>query len=53
LKPGNYICQINVIDDSGGSFSFPRMALIVQPGSMAPVVVPAAANATPSSAPTP
>ncbi len=29
LKPGTYVCQINVIDDAGGSFSFPRMALRV------------------------
>ena len=27
LKPGNYVCQVNVIDDAGGSFTFPRMAL--------------------------
>ena len=27
LKPGDYICQVNVIDDAGGSFSFPRLAL--------------------------
>ena len=31
LKPGTYVCQVNVIDDAGGSFSFPRMALRVQP----------------------
>ncbi|HEU5341905.1 VWA domain-containing protein [Edaphobacter sp.] len=31
LKPGTYVCQINVIDDAGGSFSFPRMALMVRP----------------------
>lgn len=30
LKPGNYICQVNVIDDAGGSFSFPRLALRIQ-----------------------
>ncbi|GGG88577.1 VWA domain-containing protein [Edaphobacter dinghuensis] len=30
LKPGTYVCQINVIDDAGGSFSFPRLALRVQ-----------------------
>ena len=30
LKPGTYVCQVNVIDDAGGSFSFPRMALRVQ-----------------------
>ncbi len=29
LKPGTYICQVNVIDDAGGSFMFPRMALKV------------------------
>jgi VWFA-related protein len=34
LKPGTYVVQVNVIDDAGGSFSFPRMALRVQ----APVV---------------
>jgi hypothetical protein len=30
LKPGTYVCQVNVIDDAGGSFSFPRLALRVQ-----------------------
>jgi hypothetical protein len=40
LKPGTYVCQINVIDDAGGSFSFPRMAMRLQPG-VAPVVAPA------------
>jgi VWFA-related protein len=34
LKPGTYVCQVNVIDDAGGSFSFPRMAMIVQPGTV-------------------
>lgn len=33
LKPGFYICQVNVIDDAAGSFLFPRLALLVrQPG---------------------
>ncbi len=36
LKPGNYICQINVIDDVGGAFAFPRLALRVQPPANAP-----------------
>lgn len=39
LKAGLYICQINVIDDAGGSFSFPRTALLVrdtQPPPAAP-----------------
>ncbi len=31
LKPGTYVCQVNVIDDAGGSFSFPRMAVRVTP----------------------
>lgn len=45
LKPGTYVCQVNVIDDAGGSFSFPRMAMMVQ-GAAAPVVAPAAAAGT-------
>jgi hypothetical protein len=40
LKPGTYVCQVNVIDDAGGSFSFPRMAMRLQPGTT-PVVAPA------------
>ena len=40
LKPGTYVCQVNVIDDAGGSFSFPRMAMRVQ--AAAPVVTPPA-----------
>lgn len=31
LKPGQYICQLNVVDDAGGSFAFPRFAVLVQP----------------------
>jgi VWFA-related protein len=30
LKPGSYICQLNVIDDAGGSFAFPRFAVLVR-----------------------
>src|SRR6266851_5500810 len=40
LKPETYVCQVNVIDDAGGSFSFPRMAMRLQPGAT-PVVAPA------------
>ncbi len=43
LKPGTYLCQVNVIDDAGGSFSFPRVALKVTSagGAMAaPPVAP-------------
>jgi hypothetical protein len=35
LKPGIYICQVNVIDDAGGSFSFPRLALRVEAAALA------------------
>jgi VWFA-related protein len=52
LKPGTYVCQVNVIDDAGGSFSFPRMAMKVQPGAT-PVVAPAAAGTPVAVAPTP
>jgi VWFA-related protein len=31
LKPGLYTCQVNVVDDVGGSFAFPRLALYVTP----------------------
>jgi VWFA-related protein len=30
LKPGTYICQLNVVDDAGGSFAFPRFAVLVK-----------------------
>jgi len=30
LKPGAYIGQLNVIDDAGGSFAFPRFAVLVR-----------------------
>jgi VWFA-related protein len=39
LRPGLYTCQVNVIDDAGGSFSFPRVAILVKPpASAAPAV---------------
>ncbi len=31
LKPGQYVCQLNVIDDAAGSFAFPRFAVLVRP----------------------
>ena len=30
LKPGFYTCQVNVIDDAGGKFLFPRVGLLVR-----------------------
>jgi hypothetical protein len=49
LKPGTYVCQVNVIDDAGGSFSFPRMALRVTPPAapVAPAATPVASTAAP------
>jgi VWFA-related protein len=40
LKPGPYVCQLNVVDDAGGSFAFPRFAVLVKEANLA---VPAAA----------
>jgi hypothetical protein len=35
LKPGSYVCQLNVIDDAGGSFAFPRFAVLVRESAKA------------------
>ncbi len=45
LQPGPYICQINVVDDAGGSFSFPRTAILVK----APGPTPPSAKTSPTS----
>jgi hypothetical protein len=37
LKPGAYLCQLNVIDDAGGSFAFPRFAVLVRESAAAQV----------------
>jgi VWFA-related protein len=44
LKPGNYTTQVNVIDDAGGSFSFPRTSIVIQPAAAAPAAQPAAGS---------
>ena len=49
LKPGQYTCQVNVIDDRAGAFSFPRMAVLVRP----PVATVPAATTTPTPRPAP
>jgi len=36
LSPGLYTCQVNVIDDVAGTFTFPRVALLVKPGAAPP-----------------
>jgi VWFA-related protein len=43
LKPGLYVCQINVIDDAGGTFTFPRTAVLIR---AAPTATPPAMNTT-------
>src|ERR1700733_14819928 len=35
LKPGFYTCQVNVIDDAGGPFLCPRLALLIRQESSA------------------
>ncbi len=30
LKPGLYVCQVNVIDDVAGTFAFPRFPLLIR-----------------------
>ena len=41
LKPGKYVCQVNVIDELGRKFAFPRMPM---------VLLPAVAQAAPAAA---
>jgi hypothetical protein len=36
LKPGLYTCQVNVIDDAGGTFVFPRLPILVREKASAP-----------------
>ena len=44
LSDGLYTCQVNVVDDAGGTFSFPRTALVVRGGAAAPAAAPVAAG---------
>lgn len=46
LKPGQYICQLNVIDDAGGSFAFPRFAVLVREPAASTPAQPASSGAT-------
>jgi VWFA-related protein len=47
LKPGLYLCQVNVIDDVAGSFSFPRFPLLIREQSAKPNSQAASASAMP------
>jgi VWFA-related protein len=54
LKPGPYVCQLNVIDDAGGSFAFPRFALLVrEPIATAPGTQPAGGASSPATGASP
>jgi VWFA-related protein len=44
LKPGPYVCQLNVVDDAAGSFAFPRFAVLVREPAAAPTPPPASAK---------
>jgi len=46
LKPGLYLCQVNVIDDVAGSFSFPRFPLLIREPAARPNSQGAASAAT-------
>jgi VWFA-related protein len=37
LKAGQYVCQLNVIDDAAGGFAFPRFAVLVKDALAAPL----------------
>jgi VWFA-related protein len=45
LKPGFYVCQVNVIDDVAGNFAFPRWPILVKEAATTPA---AAAASSPS-----
>jgi VWFA-related protein len=50
LKPGTYVCQINVIDDASGSFSFPRVAVrVLPPPAASPATSATASVSSPGS----
>jgi VWFA-related protein len=48
LKPGPYVCQLNVIDDAAGSFAFPRFAVLVREPAVAPAAAPVPSGAPPA-----
>ena len=42
LKPGFYVCQVNVVDDVAGNFAFPRSPILVkEPAQQSPTKTPA------------
>jgi len=53
LKPGQYTCQLNVIDDTAGAFAFPRFAVLIKEPPAAAVPSTQALPAPPASPPAP
>jgi VWFA-related protein len=47
LKPGLYVCQVNVIDDVSGNFAFPRWPILIK--DAAPATAPPAQTSSSSS----
>jgi VWFA-related protein len=35
LRPGYYMCQLNIIDDASGTFTFPRFPILIKPEAIA------------------
>ncbi|MFZ2023533.1 MAG: VWA domain-containing protein, partial [Terracidiphilus sp.] len=48
LKPGSYVCQLNVVDDAAGSFAFPRFAVLVRQPPAPPATPNTPTPASPS-----
>jgi VWFA-related protein len=46
LKPGLYVCQVNVIDDVAGNFAFPRWPILIK--DAAPATTPATQSSSSS-----
>ena len=46
LKPGLYTCQVNVIDDAGGTFSFPRLPILVREKPAMPATTAATSSSS-------
>ena len=46
LKPGLYVCQVNVIDDVAGNFAFPRWPILIK--DAAPAAAPAVQSSSSS-----
>ena len=44
LKPGLYVCQVNVIDDVAGNFAFPRWPILIK--DAAPAAAPGAQSSS-------